>query len=175
MKTLKVVLWVAVLVVALVWVFAYLSQHNAVNIKNKNGVITPAPKNEFCFFSEEKDPQGPPNFSDKQVLRFRIGTTTIGRYEYLPAGKDSKRGNFVGTTSPFKQGIEGRIVTVIWDAMSEGIVTQEELLIQYTDDSAVAFLGTMIHGKDRKMFVYADKDDVQPGMKMDRVDCSSLK
>ncbi len=134
---------------------------------------------EFCFLSKEAYSDTSLNLYDKQILTFTLGQTTqdgrqtaSGTYAFLPAEKDSKAGSFTGTVGKMNPNISGRLIDAVWNSTAEGMANNEELLIQFGEGSAVAFFGEMAESKDG-LYVYKNKNDVQPGSSMYQTDCSN--
>lgn len=126
---------------------------------------------EFCFYLKEKNSRG---FYDKQVLHFILdGESVSGEYEYMPAEKDSKVGDFTGIVGMLDQDKMGRRIDAIWNTLAEGTLAKEQLFIDYGEGSAAAFFGEQY--KDQNgIYVYKDKANIIPNKTMSQVECADL-
>ena len=61
------------------------------------GITADAPSESLCFYREVAAPDGS-GLKDREILKLTImGKRVSGRYEYLPAEKDARRGMISGT------------------------------------------------------------------------------
>lgn len=153
-----------------VFVFVFLFKKEEIkSVLDDNKKIEPI---EFCFQSRDFSRF---DFYDVQKLHFVVdGSDVVGDYKYLPAEKDSKIGSFKGVVSLFDPQIYGWRINAVWDSLAEGIQNKEELLIEYGEDSAVAFFGEMILGPNG-VYEYKDKTKLSPARTMEQIDCNNFK
>lgn len=104
-------------------------------------------KNEFLF----KDN---PEMKDVQELKFTAAAGKVkGRYNWLPAEKDQRKGSFVGT-------IENNIITAEYSFKQEGQDATSQIKIIISDDQAI------ISGGDPALGLNAE---------IKKIDCDTYK
>lgn len=112
--------------------------------------------------------------ADREILRIAVdGDGISGSYEYIPAEKDSKTGDFVGQVGPMKPETSSRTADVSWNVMAEGMRATEQLRFEFGEGSAVAMFGEMVDMGDGS-YGYKDVAKLTPGSQMSQVDCDSL-
>ncbi len=146
--------------------YAEMEQENVAVVDKEQEVIP------MCYMYNELTDRG---LYDRAWVRLNIqGESVTGEFRNLPAEKDSKVGEFSGTVSVFDPAISGRVASVVWNSMAEGMQVTEELKIIFGEGSAVAFFGEMEDRGDG-VYVYKDKENLFPSQTMSQIDCDSLK
>lgn len=124
----------------------------------------------FCFY--QKDISG--DLIGKYSLRLNLeGEKAYGELNFLPAEKDSKIGEFVGTVGLVEPMLMGRRVSAMWNTLAEGKNTTEELKIIFGEGTASIGFGIQ---KDRGdgVYVYENEDDVKYTLNLSDIGCEVL-
>lgn len=95
-----------------------------------------------------------------------------GRFDWRPAGKDSKKGEFEGTISPVDRTMMARTLNVLWKASAEGTTSIEELKVIMGEGTATPGFGEMKR-RDDGVFVYASPDKINYTYYMSLADCET--
>lgn len=148
------------------------------NYFNKNGEIlnkinktTSEESATLCYFYSKDTDKG---FHDESWIHLNIvGEKVYGEFRYIPREKDSKIGKFEGTISPLRRESSNRTATVWWDAEAEGMTTKEELILEFSENSATVGFGEMIDRGDG-VYVYKDKEKLSYIPILLKVSCDDL-
>lgn len=173
MKKNALILIILILVSVATVYFAFKGQTPEVTVdEGKTPEVKEEPaKISMCYFYTKPTEIG---FEDRAWLRMDLdGERVVGEYHNLPAGKDSKVGGFTGSVGAFDPAISGRRALVTWSALQEGMQTEEELMIDFGEGSAVTFYGEM-QETGGNTYLYKDKNNLKPGFQMWQVDCADL-
>ena len=109
---------------------------------------------------------------DKATLTLTVdGAVATGSIAFLPAEKDSKRGDFTGVISLEKDTRGNRTVHAWWNAAAEGSVTKEEVLITVGDSIASVGFGAMKAQSDGS-YIYADTTALTYQPALQKTDCT---
>ncbi len=133
----------------------------------------PTPKIvELCFYTET--PTMDSNYVDAAWLRMNLqGGVVTGEFYNIPAQKDRNVGTFEGTVTPVIPEMMVRIADVWWDAMSEGMITKQELRIMFGEGTASVGYGTLVDRGDG-VYVYSDKENMTYWQQLSDVVCSDI-
>lgn len=99
------------------------------------------------------------------------GSIVSGQFDYMPYEKDSKTGKFTGmagAVDPYKM---ARTANVIWTAMGEGIVNQEQLYIDFGEGMAYPAFGEMTINSNG-VYTYKDLNNLTYPIAMQETECS---
>lgn len=141
------------------------------NFVNEKQVVLPINTISMCYRYFHETDRG---LFDQAWLKMEIaGDQLTGEYQYLPAEKDKKVGEFTGTVGAMDPAISARTAKVWWDSFAEGMRVTEELQIQFGEGSAVVLFGEMIDRGDG-VYVYKNSAAVTPGPQMSQIDCEYL-
>lgn len=107
----------------------------------------------------------------KMVFTGEGGSQVSGYFNYLPAEKDRKVGEFSGTAGVLDQSSMSRTADLIWNSQAEGMTVQEELKVIFGDGIATVGFGEM---KDRGdgVYIYANPDAISYSLNLQQTDCS---
>ncbi|MEK7140191.1 MAG: hypothetical protein AAB815_00225 [Patescibacteria group bacterium] len=112
------------------------------------------------------------SFYDRYTLRLVLdGEKVTGELNFLPAEKDSKVGEFEGTTGAVDPKMMARKADLWWYSFGEGISVKEELKIIFGEGTASIGFGEM---KDRGDGVYVYKDSTKISYNLELTDVACL-
>ena len=125
----------------------------------------------LCFYSGAKTESG---LYDISWLTMNIVDDKVtGEFQYIPAEKDSKTGEFKGTVGPVDKLDMSRTADVWWDTMAEGMNNREQLKIVFGEGNAQVAFGEMIDRGDGS-YIYKDSNNITYGANMTDVDCTQI-
>ena len=113
--------------------------------------------------------------SGDDVYAFRMnvvgGSVVSGELALIPYEKDIKAGEFRGEISGINEDNGLWKADLIWTAIGEGVVNEEELAIQFNRDAVLIGFGEMEPNQDGR-YVYANPDDIVYGVAVPASSCT---
>lgn len=107
---------------------------------------------------------------DKAKLSMNIHDSNVtGEFDWLPAEKDKKTGDFKGTIDSLDN-IGNKTANVMWNTHAEGMNTTEELKINFNNTIASPGFGEM-KDRDDGVYVYADPANLDYSLNLEQTDC----
>jgi hypothetical protein len=133
-----------------------------------------APQDSTAVASEKKCYIWSTEAGDKATLSYivtNLGDVATGSFNYVPAEKDKKTGDFNGTISPSKD-VQGNLtIHGWWNASAEGTTNKEEIIINVGDSIAAVGFGEMKLQADGS-YMYADPNNLSYQPPLQRTDCT---
>lgn len=99
------------------------------------------------------------------------GDIATGSFAFLPAEKDRKSGDFVGTISPMNDSQGNRTIHGWWTTSAEGVTNKEEILISVGSSVAGVGFGEMKAQADGS-YVYVDPTSLSYQPALQKTDCT---
>lgn len=154
-----IIVLLAILIVGAAFYFTTGNYSNPPIVSSPNTI-------KLCFIRNTED-------GGKATIVMNIsGSDVTGKFDWLPAQKDSKTGSFTGTISAVDKMMMARTLDVWWDASSEGKRATEQLKIIMGEGNAAPGFGAM---KDRGdgVYVYASPETIVYEPNLSDVDCAT--
>lgn len=126
--------------------------------------VTSAPEvKEICYIYNSEA-------GDNMSLRIASsdGVSVTGSLNFFSAEKDSKTGNFYGTTK-IEDGVG--YISAIWDTSGEGVNNKEELFIIFEQNVARVGFGEM-KDNGNGVYIYAEPKNISYSLNLQQTDCS---
>lgn len=171
MKTLKSVLIIIVVLGITVTFLKITSDRKSVVSNVENDASTSSEVDQSTSQKEQLCYIWNTEAGDKATLTMNIDDSNVsGEFDWLPAEKDKKTGDFKGTIDSLDNA-GNKIANVMWDTHAEGMNTTEELKINFNDTIASPGFGEM---KDRGdgVYVYADSTKIDYSLNLQQTDCA---
>jgi uncharacterized protein YxeA len=170
----KKILPIILIVLFFVGIYFFVSYNNkkeiVINDDDTNNVVNVSPI-QLCFYKSTKTNS---SFNDVSWLRLNLsGEKVTGEFNYLPAEKDRKTGNFEGTVGAVDKMAMARTADVWWSSMAEGMQNKEQLRIVFGEGNAQVAFGEMVDRGDG-IYVYKDISKLSYGENMSDVSCDEL-
>ncbi len=137
-----------------------------VSSKPRHTAVAPSPVQEkSCYIWNTEA-------GDKATLVVNTdGAIASGSFNFLPAEKDKKTGDFIGTISTTKDTLGNRTIHGWWTTSAEGMTNKEEIIINVGGSIAAVGFGEMKVQADGS-YVYADANALSYQPPLQKTDCA---
>ena len=125
----------------------------------------------LCFKSQK--PEGAEIYDTSWVLMDITGEKINGEFQYLPAEKDSRVGEFQGIVGPVDPNTMSRVADVWWDSSGEGVEATEQLRIIFGEGLLQVGFGEM-EKIDEGVYAYKDIEKLYYSIELFDINCEDL-